>query len=541
MKFFKDKSKPKPALPSNELRHIILKLMKADSEITNPIDVLSLEDIVKGIQIFGGIGSGKTSGSARQLALEFLQRGYGGIVNCAKVGELDRWLEYGRLTNRLDDMVIFKPGGDYTFNPLKYELERDRAEGGGHVENIVSLFLSNVKMGNRLNGGGGGIGGREPFWIYAMERMLRAAIGLQRLAKLGIELTGEDTSNVFDLTITNIAKVLRDYPVGDGHYRKFFNISPPSNFEQHTALQEWADRSYTIFCLCWAMHYLNHLKQKRDEELLKGAKADVKVVMKFESEQRSFEAISSYFLNELPNLAEKTRSGILEYFFAFASPFRSGLLADYFATSTSPELLPERTFDGKIILLNWPIKQYLQLGVFAQSIYKTTWQQAVERRKANQASRPCFWFADEAHYFVSDDDIRFQATARESKAITVLITQNISNYYALMPGSNSKALVDSLLGNIATKIFHNNHDAATNEAAAETIAKDYRPSPTFGDTGNSIGQEYQYQVLPKHFTLLKTGGDGKNEGIVEAVLTTAGKEWSTGENFLKVKFKQDLK
>ena len=258
-----------------------------------------------------------------------------------------------------------------------------------------------------------------------------------------------------------------------------------------------------------------------------------------ESDSRAFEVVSSYFLSELSTLAEKTRSSILEHFFAFATPFRSGLLADYFAKDTSEEILPERTFEGKVIVLNFPVKQYLQLGVYAQAIYKKLWQQAVERRKVGKSTRPVFMWVDEAQYFINPDDVMFQTTARSAKASTVLISQNISNYYATIGGSNSKALVDSLLGNLATKIFHNNNDYVTNEWASNTIEKDYRNMPTTGDGRVSIGKEYQYQFLPKNFTLLKTGGE-MNDREVHAVVTVAGKKWSNNKNFLIVSFKQKL-
>jgi len=79
-----------------------------------------------------------------------------------------------------------------------------------------------------------------------------------------------------------------------------------------------------------------------------------------------------------------------------------------------------------------------------------------------------------------------------------------------------------------------------NDWASEVISKDYRGNLTSGDSGISVSDEYQYQFLPMHFTLLKTGGK-TNDGIVEAVVTVAGKKWSNDKNFLKVIFKQNLK
>jgi len=43
---------------------------------------------VEGCAIFGGIGSGKTSGSGRMLALKYLAAGWGGLILTVKKDEL---------------------------------------------------------------------------------------------------------------------------------------------------------------------------------------------------------------------------------------------------------------------------------------------------------------------------------------------------------------------------------------------------------------------------------------------------------------------
>lgn len=145
--------------------------------------------------------------------------------------------------------------------------------------------------------------------------------------------------------------------------------------------------------------------------------------------------VRGYFLSDFPRLAEETRTSVTEQFFAFADPFRSGVLARHFAADSSPEVMPEATFDGKIVILDFPVKQFLQVGVYAQAVYKRVWQQAVERRDAQANPRPVFLWVDEAQYFLGEDDMMFQTTARSSRACTVMISQNISNYYAGVGGA----------------------------------------------------------------------------------------------------------
>ena len=152
---------------------------------------------------------------------------------------------------------------------------------------------------------------------------------------------------------------------------------------------------------------------------------------------------------------------------------------------------------------------------------------------------------DEAQYFLNEHDARFQTTARSSRACTVLITQNISNYYAAIGGANPKDKVNSLLGNLATKIFHGNNDSVTNNWAAETIGKTFRTSTSTSTNTESLSgnttmsESLHYQIEPQQFTILK-GGGVENHCKVEAIVTVAGKLWSNGKNFIKTEFDQNF-
>ena len=192
--------------------------------------------------------------------------------------------------------------------------------------------------------------------------------------------------------------------------------------------------------------------------------------------------------------------------------------------------------------MDFPVKEYLQAGVYAQGLFKFLWQQATERREVKEESVPVFLWIDEAQLFLSDYDQIFQTTARSSKACTVFISQNISNYYVSIGGRNPQAKADSLLGNLSTKIFHSNNDTVSNEWAAKTIGKAFRnvESVSIGK-GDSIGlsQQFHWQVEPREFTTLKSGGQ-QNDYRVQGIVTIAGREWSNGRNFIKKSFNQKL-
>ncbi|MEL7223258.1 MAG: TraM recognition domain-containing protein, partial [Bacteroidota bacterium] len=294
-------------------------------------------------------------------------------------------------------------------------------------------------------------------------------------------------------------------------------LANEGNEEAYQELNKWAQQSFAVHCMVWAESYE-----------LKG------------QDLKAFEVVSSYFLSDFATLAEKTRSSIAEYFYAFANPFRSGLLAEFFAGGTTKDILPEVTFKGKIIILDFPVKKYLQLGIYAQAIYKRIWQQAVEVRDVKRNPVPVFMWVDEAQYFLNEEDMMFQTTARSSKACTVMLSQNISNYYATIGGKNPKERVNSLLGNLATKIFHANNDYVTNEWAANTIGKTFqsRTSSSVGKYDSvSVSESLNYQVEPQEFTVLLSGSV-INDFDVEGVVTVAGKKWSNGKNFIKVAFNQ---
>jgi hypothetical protein len=114
-------------------------------------------------------------------------------------------------------------------------------------------------------------------------------------------------------------------------------------------------------------------------------------------------------------------------------------------------------------------------------------------------------------------------------------------------GGDAKARVDSLMGNLCTKIFHANSDAETNEYASRLIGNDII---NLGNTGTqqehlsinftkSVGISSQFlpQVQPRKFTILKSGGS-MNDFKVQAIMAVSGREWSDGKNYFNVTFTQ---
>lgn len=453
----------------------------------------TVRDAVRGTQIFGGIGSGKSSGSGRAIAKSFLKNGFGGVILCAKPDERAAWEKYAAETGRTNDLIIFDEDSEYEFNPLQYEMNRS-GKGAGEVFNLVNLFMEIYKMGNRFTGNGNS-GESERYWDNALKRCLTAIIQLLKLAER-------------EVSIRNMRRMISSAPL-EHELEKIGEMTGQD-------LDNWAERSFCVDCILIASEKTEGDQSKADE----------------------YEFIYDYFMREFPTLPEKTRPTIVESFLGLALPFSSGILKKHFSQDTN--IYPEQAEDGKIIILDFPVKEYLQSGVYAQGIFKLLWQQAAERRQVEKNSIPIFLWVDEAQLFLSDYDQIFQTTARSARACTVFLSQNISNYYVSIGGKNPQAKADSLLGNLSTKIFHANNDTVTNEWASKTIGKAFKEmeSLNVGDHQSvGIATQFHWQVEPREFTILRSGGKD-NDFRVQGIITIAGRAFSNQTNFFQIQFNQ---
>ena len=446
----------------------------------------------EGVQIYGGIGSGKTSGSGDALARAFLNAGFGGLVLCAKKDVLEEWKRLAEQTGRANNLLVFDGSGDFVFPFLQYEIER-KGEGAGYTENLVRLFTTVYEAIDRSKSGGG----NDPYWARAMQQLLRNSIDLCMIARGTVSVP-----------------LIRDAI-----------LSAPKSIDQ-IDLDEWQNKS-----LCWKLLLEGHAK-KHDKWV-----------------QYDFDSTASFWLEEYPALDEKTRSNVLSTMTTMMDIFLRRPFRMLF--SEPPEdrkkiAYPELTHKGVIIVINLPVKEFGDAGRAAQVVYKYLWQQAVERRQVEKGKTiPVFLWVDEAQNFVTEYDMQFQATARSTMACTVYLTQNLPNYYAEMGGEHAKYRVDSFVGNLQTKIWHANSDPMTNENAADTIGKSWQTRQTSGQSfgannfnlSEGKNESFDYDVPPQSFTKLKKGGKA-NDKIVEAIIFQNGRIWNNDKTHLFTQFKQ---
>ncbi len=476
---------PIPTAPQGVLEWPLLQLSQAD--------IFTVGNACEGVHIFGGTGSGKTSGSGKALARELLASGFGGLVLTAKPDEANNWRRLVSQADRDDDLIIFGAGGGYQFNFLDYECGRGGV-GGGQTENIVSLFSTIMEVGSR-----GGGAGSDPYWERAAKQLLRNAVDLCRLARGGIKLT-------------DIAEIIMTAPKSAAEARSEGFIST----------------------LCYRL--INEIDEKLQKKELTP------------SQEHDYRQTFNYFIKEFPSIGDKTRSGIVSTFTAMADSFLRGELYSLFCTDTN--LTPEDSFDGKIIVVDLSVKQWGELGRYAQVVFKYLWQQAIERRAVYDDTLPAFLWADEAQLFLSKNDQEYMTTARSARAITVFLSQNMPNYVATL-GDSERSAVDSLLGNFQTKIFHQNTDTTTNQWAAELMGRSLQSRSSFGSSTGysgdnstsgsnfSTSQQMDYEVQPSEFTTLRKGG-GENNLLVDAILFQGGRIWdSTERPYMLVTFSQE--
>jgi hypothetical protein len=461
-------------------------------------DPWRIKDACEGVMIFGGTGSGKTSGSGRALATAYLEAGFGGLVLCAKPEEPELWCRYAAETGRSADLVRFGPDTGWSFNFMDYECRRPGA-GAGLTENLVNLFVEIASIGT-----GGAAGGSDPFWERAMKSLVRNCVDLLRLARQPVSLPA-----MFEL--------IRSAPESPAR----------------AADQDWLKTSFCHRCV-----------EEAGRQSGAGATAD------------DCRETCGFWVHQFPTLGDKTRGSLVATFTTLAESLMRGRMRELFCRGTT--LTPEAALGGRILLIDLPVKEWAEVGRLAAGVWKYSFQKAVERRRDPPGAppRPVFLWADECQSFASRYDALFQATARSSRAATVYLTQNYASLIAALGGEREgRALVDALLGNLGTKVFHANSDRDTNQLAADLIGKRLQllrnggggtnaslgGSASVGASSHRGGSEHMdYEIQPREFAALRKGGP-ENGFAVEAMVFQNGRIWTgTGRNWLRLAFRQGV-
>lgn len=486
-------------------------------------DDWTLRDAVAGTHIFGGNGSGKTTGSGQTLAKAFLRGGFGGLVLCAKPDERQNWERYAKACGRSKHLIVVSPDNPWRFNFIQYELGRP-GDPAARVENLLSTLMNILEQTGRERGGG-----EDSFWQQAAELLLKNALMVLAASQAHFTL--------FDL-------------------QRLIDTAPLS--ETHATGSDW--------------------QQTECAKHLNAARASYEAA----GRQHDFAVLHNYWTVQFPRLADRTRSSITFTLSTILQDLQTGTLRELFSTGSN--FFPEDTHEGAIIILDLPAVLNRTYAV-AQTLFKVVWEQAALRRMEHvtRHTRPIFLWADEAHFFVSPYDTSFQSLARATKAATVYMTQNLSAYHHRLPAKNADAIAAALMGYFQTQIFHAQADPKTiqhaqslfgkreitryNDSYSQSAGTNRSLSNNWGssygnggpgvnwsnNSGWSIGKGTSEQVThgyststtmeevlqAHHFTSLKSGSD-QERGLSEAIIFRTGRTWSNGETFLFSQFTRHL-
>ena len=142
----------------------------------NKYNSWTIEHACAGTHVFGGNGSGKSSGSGQTIAKSFLRAGFGGLVLCAKPDERAMWERYAKQCGRSKDLIIVSDDGPWRFNFIQYELDRPGSPAS-RVDNLITTLMNLVQQSGRS------VDGSDAFWQQAAEQLLRNVLMIMCAAR----------------------------------------------------------------------------------------------------------------------------------------------------------------------------------------------------------------------------------------------------------------------------------------------------------------------------------------------------------------------
>jgi hypothetical protein len=447
------------------LDRIILQLSKTDA--------IRFRDIIEGgCFITGGLGSGKSSTIAKDLAMSFLYAGMGGLVLTVKSDETANWIEYARRAGRTHDLKIFSATSSLSFDFLAY-LWQAGGRAAAQIETIVEIFTTLMSVGKPYSQSSG-----ERYFENAVEELMRAVLVV--LANAGEAIS-----------ITTIHK---------------FISSLPSDREQINS-SEWELGSYCGWVIA-------RLKQRRDV-FTQGQWDDLDIAI-------------AYLLEKWPQLDSRTSSNIESTWSSLASKFTYSPFREMFCSGRFDITPSQVTHERMILIVDVPVLEFSrETARICQILMKINFQRAMLRHPYKPGCcHGAFIFQDEFAFLLSRLDPHFHMVCRGSAVAPICITQNICSIAAEEFGEQtpgSKTL--GFLGLFGTKVFMANNEMLTNEFGSNQIGREWQfiegwnageGQHSNGHLGVSGSKQLVHLIEPIEFTrLMKPDGDNPlAEGIV---------------------------
>lgn len=453
-------------------------------------------DSFMGTQVFGSTGSGKSTGSVAAICRAMLRAGYGGLFLTVKPEDRATYTGYVRDCGRLNDLLVFSPDEDQR---LRYNFIADERRLStsplGLVENLTALLMTITELGDRGSGGG-----QDNERYFKLEAMRLARNGL-----LALVLAWDS------VTVPDLHRLI---------------VSAPQSIEQ-TQSDGWRNSSYCFQCL---------------QQAHKAPKS--------ESQQADFDLAISYFLHEWPTLSSRTRSVVQSTLTSTTDLLSRGAARDMLSSPT-PNVSPSMMYDGAVMIADFPVLVYRDVGQLIQVVLKFMWQRGHARRDISKNHRPTFIVADESQMLLVDADQHFQAIARSTRTAVVYATQSISGMLDAL-GGQSEPKVHTLLTNLQTRICHQQTDIRTVQYMQELIGRsrqlmlngnqsrdrDWLAPLIGGDEGGSAGfsETWEHELQAADLNGLAKGGPPR--WFSEAIVYQGGKPFPNGRTWIRTAFPQ---
>ena len=473
-------------------------------------DAYSIESAVTGTLVLGSNGSGKTSLS-RYFAQSFCNAGFGALVLAAKKSDRQWWIDVMKKAGRESDLFIIAPDQPWRFNVIEYDLMR----AGGLAERIDNVMTT---FDDVLAQAGQHFSGESQQWINAAKDLMRRAVAI-------------------------LASAHDSFTYGD--IIDFIAEAPDT--PERTKAPEFSQSEFA--------RILASAQERNDTEF----------------GWPDFDRMKTYWMRDYPRLPVNTRESARFVLNHLQGNLETGRAKELFGTTTN--ITPEDTFDGAVIFVDLPMSE--SSNIAAQMLFKIVWQSAVLRRgdALRQRLRPVALWIDEAHLAISPSCTTFLGLCRQAGGVGFYITQNLSSLYQRLPGPDSKATANALLGYFQTQIFCAQADRETLKHTQELFDKEMiklkgvslttgsgssentgqgdaayakgKPSRQGGQSKEQSEshaeswQEHMHEAISfRQLTSLKTGG-GKNAHRVGAFVFNTGRIWKrTKTSYLYTEFVQ---
>ncbi len=203
-------------------------------------------------------------------------------------------------------------------------------------------------------------------------------------------------------------------------------------------------------------------------------------------EQELFVNTRQYFRFKFPNLGNKIIGIIVSEVDRIVRTFTSDpLVKETFCPPKEKLNFPgfrEIIEKGKVFIFDIPNERFRGVASMACSFAKLDHQSMILQRMSNMEynqERYAFFLSDENHFIVTPNDGDFYSLGREAKHFSIVATQSVSQYLAVLKNEN---LVNSILNNLDNKFFMRNTDPKTLDYCLKISGKELK---TYQNTSTS--------------------------------------------------------